>query len=92
MVSMFSVFIEIVISNVEQFRNRDRALWHAVMVPSPVLTFIDYSFLSFIITYSVLILSICILIQSIVLYLDHIYIVDNVVYCFVVNICLSIIY
>ena len=90
---MFSVFFEIVISNVEQFRNRDRALWHAVMVPSPVLTFIDYSFLSFFfITYSVLILSICILIQSIVLYLDHIYIVDNIVYCFVVNICLSIIY
>lgn len=50
--------------------------------PSTVLTFIDYSFLSFIITYSVLILSICILIQSLVLYLDHIYIVDNVVCCF----------
>ena len=74
MISMFSVFIEIVISNVEQFRNRDRTLWHAVMLPSPVFIFISYSFLSFIIAYSVLILSICILIQPIVLYLDHIYI------------------
>ena len=45
-------------------------MWHAIMAQSPVLTFINYSFLGFI-TYSVLILRICILIQSTVLYFDH---------------------
>lgn len=70
MISMFSVFIETVIRNVEQPRNRGRVMWHAIMAQSPVLTFVNYSFLGFI-TYSVLILCICILIQSTVLYFDH---------------------
>lgn len=69
---MFSVFIEMVIRNAEKARSRDLTLWHTAMVLSSVFTFINYFFLDFI-TYSVLILHICTLIQPRVLFLDFRY-------------------
>lgn len=69
---MHSVFSEMATRTVEQAGNRDRAMWHAVIVLSPVLTFINYSFLG-LITYSVLIFHVCTLIQPTVPFLDHRY-------------------